>query len=581
MDNDKKLFEELLKADGIAPDNISDAERAVFRKILDSEQKHMKRLSWKYVGAMSIFVIAMLGLCVSENILEALHIPFVVACLVLMAAMLIARIRYEPGYTRKMMESGRKISKLYYLIHGKHRGLILVGKKDGKRHVYWLRIIMIAAGLWVIMSLGGAGVFYLLCQRWIYASGPNLHIFYCTAFSLSFVTFALYAGLKTPQDELPEVKTKQKQSKPTHRPNIWRIIMQSKITRFAAAAVIIIAIITSAVTILDQSASPAYAMEQTIQASHGVQYLHIKSFIASVSDTPIECWAEFDPSGQVKNVRVNKPAWMSPGDGESVIVWKDNKMQVWAKKKNFLVTLKDKEVAAKILSMVEQLDPKNAAANILQAQEKGDSEVEIQEPENKAEPIVITATSLVENDQPFQRAILFVDQATKLLNSVETYQLKDGEYIYFSTTEFYDYNIPIDSNMFTLDNIPDDVMRMDQTTQQVGLSQDDLSDNEIAVKVIRQFLQALIEKDYAKAGRLWGGVPAERMKKAYGQIRFIRIISIGEPTPKPEMRALYVPCTVEIKENGKVTQWHPEHSYVRQVHGQPERWEIIGGFRGI
>ncbi|HPS54085.1 MAG TPA: hypothetical protein PLP05_00670 [Sedimentisphaerales bacterium] len=372
----------------------------------------------------------------------------------------------------------------------------------------------------------------------------------------------------------------QKKSKPSYRPVIWRIIMQSKITKLAVAAVVIIGM-GSAITFLDKAVTPAYAIEQTIQASHSVRYLHIKSFMASISDTPIECWVEFDQSGQVKNIRVNKPAWMSPGDGESVIVWKDNKMQLWVKKKNFLVTLKDKEVAAQILSMAEQLDPKNAAANILQAQEKGDSEVEIQEPENKAEPIAITATSLVENGLPFQRAILFVDQATKLLNSVETYQLKDGEYVHFSTIEFYDYNIPIDSEMFTLDNIPDDVMRIDKTTQQVGLEQGDLSDNEIAKEVIRQFLQALIEKDYAKAGRLFGGVPAERIEKVYGQIRFIRIISIGEPTPKPEMGGHYVPCTVEIEENGKISQWHPEHSYVRQVHGQPERWEITGGFRGI
>ncbi|MCK4886847.1 MAG: hypothetical protein KAS96_05620 [Planctomycetes bacterium] len=385
---------------------------------------------------------------------------------------------------------------------------------------------------------------------------------------------------KAALEELINELEKPKQSKPTPRPDIWRIFMKNRMTKFAAAAVLVVAVLLS-ITFLDQSATSAYAIEQTIQVSHSVRYLHIKSFMASMSDTPIECWVEFDQSGQVKNVRINKPAWMSPGDGESVIVWKDNKMQLWVKKKNFLVTLKDKEVAAQMLSMVEQLDPKNAAADILQAQEKGDSEVEIQEPENKAEPIVITATSLVENGLPFQRAILFVDQATKLLNSVETYQLKDGEYVHFSTIEFYDYNIPIDSEMFTLENIPDDVMRMDQTTQQVGLEQGDLSDNEIAVKLIRQFLQALIEKDYTKAGRLFSGVPAERMEKAYGKIRFIKIISIGEPTPKPEMRALYVPCTVEIEENGKITQWHPEHSYVRQVHGQPERWEIIGGFRGI
>ena len=231
--------------------------------------------------------------------------------------------------------------------------------------------------------------------------------------------------------------------------------MKSRITKIAAAAAVIIAVLLS-ITFLDKAVTPAYAIEQTIQANHSVQYLHVKAFMVSISDEPIENWIEFDEAGQVKNMRVNKPAWMSPTDGESVIVWNDGKMKLWVKKKNFLVTMKDQEIAAQVLSMVEQLDPKHAVANILQAQEQGDTKIEIEEPENKAEPIVITATSLVENSLPFQRVILFVDQATKLLNTVETYQLKDGEYVHFSTVEFYDYNIPIDSQMFTFDNLPDD-----------------------------------------------------------------------------------------------------------------------------
>ena len=374
---------------------------------------------------------------------------------------------------------------------------------------------------------------------------------------------------------------KQTQPAPT-QPNIWRIIMKNPMTKLAtAAAVIIIAVL--GITVLDKSATPAYAIEQTIQASHSVQYLHIKAFMVSISDEPIENWVEFDPSGRVKNMRINKPAWMTPTDGESVIVWKDGKMKFWIKKKNFLFIQKDQEIAAQVLSTVEQLDPKHAVANILQAQNEVDTKVEIDEPENKAEPIIITATSLVENDLPVQRAILFVDQATKLLNSVETYQLKDGEYIHFSTIEFYDYNIPIDSKVFTLDNIPSDAMRVDQTTQEIGLLQGDLTDNEIAVEVVRQFFEALIARDYAKAGRMFGGVPAERIQKKYGHIKLIRIVSIGKPVLNPATAELKVPYVVEIEENGVITEWKTKYNYipVRQVHGQPGRWATTGGPLGI
>jgi len=371
-------------------------------------------------------------------------------------------------------------------------------------------------------------------------------------------------------------KTKSAQAQPI----VWRAIMKKPITKFAAAAVIMLVVVLS-ITFLDNAVTPAYAIEQTIQASHSVRYLHIRNSVVS-QDEPMEFWVEFDASGQLKNMRFNKPAWMDPGDGTTVLVWKNNKAQLWIEKKNFLVTLKDTQIADNAIQAVEQMDPKLAVERLKREQEEGGIELTIEEPANKVEPIVVTATSTKEDDNsPFQRMVLFVDQATRLVNSAELYKLEAGEYQKVITVEYFDYNQPIASEMFTLDNIPSDAMRMDQTTQEVGLAQGDLTDEEMGVELIRQFLQALIERDYAEAGKLWGGVPAERMEKAYGQIRFIRIISIGEPVPHSVTGGLYVPCTVEIEENGKISQWQPEHSYVRQVHGQPERWEIIGGFRGI
>jgi hypothetical protein len=177
--------------------------------MLDSEQKHMNRLAWRTNATLWVFLLAMLGLCLYEKISEALRVPFIVGCLAIMAAVLIVMIKYMPSHNRKLRESGKKIGKLYYLVHGKHKGVVLVGKKDGKRHIYWLRIVMISTGIWLAMSLGGAGVYYLLCQRWIYSSSPWLHIIYCTLPCLSLVIFVLRDGLKTPLDDLPEIKPKK------------------------------------------------------------------------------------------------------------------------------------------------------------------------------------------------------------------------------------------------------------------------------------------------------------------------------------------------------------------------------------
>ena len=61
-------------------------------------------------------------------------------------------------------------------------------------------------------------------------------------------------------------QSKSKQSKPgIARPDIWRIIMQSKITKFAAAAVFV-AVALLSVTLLDKTVTPAWAIEDTIKA---------------------------------------------------------------------------------------------------------------------------------------------------------------------------------------------------------------------------------------------------------------------------------------------------------------------------
>jgi hypothetical protein len=163
---------------------------------------------------------------------------------------------------------------------------------------------------------------------------------------------------------------------------------------------------------------------------------------------------------------------------------------------------------------------------------------------------------------------------------MEVYLLKDGEYQQLGRTEFHNYNQAIDPRMFTLeDEIPADVMRVDQTTQQVGLAQGNLSDDEVAVEVARQFFTALIAEDYAAAGQLLEGIPADKTREMFGSIKVLRIISIGPagPHPNPETKGMVVPSTVEVQKDGQVSEWKLDRLGVRQVYNQPGRWTIFGG----
>ena len=364
--------------------------------------------------------------------------------------------------------------------------------------------------------------------------------------------------------------------------NIGRTIMRSPITKLAAAAVIIIGVLVS-INLWDKSIPTAYAIEQTIQASHSVRYLHIKSFKQN-EDEPKEFWIEFYKDGEVKNVRMHMPEWDSPEDGAKVTIWKENKAQVWFKKKKSLITIRDKTVAAHTLNFIKELDPKLVVERLYYArQTQNQVEIEIDEPSNKAEPIVVTATCLPGSLRAGWRLVLFVDRATKLVTAIEFYKLKDGKYQYVERIEYYDYNQLIEAEIFSLDNddIPADVTRIDQTTQEIGLEQGKLTDKEIAVKVVREFYEALITKDYAKAGQLYGGVPATKMQERWQNINVLRIVSISEPIPHPYpgVGGFQVHCEIEIEKDGIKSILKPYGPGVRPVHGQSHRWNIHGGVK--
>jgi hypothetical protein len=79
-------------------------------------------------------------------------------------------------------------------------------------------------------------------------------------------------------EKLNDILTAQEKSKTTipaaSGPNIWRIIMTSKITRFATAAVVIVGVVLG-VVLLDKTVSPVYALEQSVKAMEKTTWMHM------------------------------------------------------------------------------------------------------------------------------------------------------------------------------------------------------------------------------------------------------------------------------------------------------------------
>ena len=75
----------------------------------------------------------------------------------------------------------------------------------------------------------------------------------------------------------------------------WRIIMKSRITKFAMVAVLVAAVLLS-ITFLDKTVTPAYAIGQTIEAFRNIRFLHLVGYNESgaIQD---ERWIEIKADG--------------------------------------------------------------------------------------------------------------------------------------------------------------------------------------------------------------------------------------------------------------------------------------------
>lgn len=356
--------------------------------------------------------------------------------------------------------------------------------------------------------------------------------------------------------------------------------MHSKIGKLAAAAVLLVAVGLLWVVFLNQTVQPVYALEQTAQALHSVRSIHIRQINPKFENQPTLIWAEFFEDGRPKAIRMQSPEWKNGDDGAKEIIWKDDAATVWFKKKKGINRFPEKKFADQILYVVLEFDPKNIVRNLQRAVQKGNVEMQTEIPDDKAEPIRITETLLPNREA---QRILYVDQATKLLLREETYRLENGEYVLFDIGEFYDYNQPLDPSMFTFDNVPEDVIRVDQVARIIGLEQGQMTNDEVAIEVVRQFWLAIIQQDYEKAGQFFEGIPGDMLKQMFQanleQADSVEIVSIGpvQPHSNPKTGGVIVPCTLRFEKDGLVMEKTFDKIGVRQVYNQPGRWTIFGG----
>jgi hypothetical protein len=349
------------------------------------------------------------------------------------------------------------------------------------------------------------------------------------------------------------------------QPNIGRIIMKSPVTKLAAAAAIIIAIVLS-MHLWDKSTSSAYAFEQTVKAMQGKRSFHIQTYFGQRRKD--EFWAEFDKDGKLIRFRQEE------GDDPKRILlttWQDDvKTQYypppWGVK---LISHADNSRGG--IEGLEEFDPETVVQEVHELVNKGRAVMEIQDPPRYANLMTIRVKRI--DGKPL-RQVLVVNPETKLVVRVDDYwDTREGGKSFHHGIEVLEYNRKIDPRLFE-PNLPADTLVMDQVTQEVGMPQGDLSDEEIAVKVVREALEAWAKGDFARAGKLCGGAP-RRMLDAYSHVRPVRIISLGKPEKLDiAIPRYWVPCEVEVRRDGQLEIISGKFGAFT-VNGRPGRWYVV------
>jgi len=354
-------------------------------------------------------------------------------------------------------------------------------------------------------------------------------------------------------------------SMPIETLSIRRTIMKNPITKLATAAAIIIAV-TLSINLWDKSTPSVYAFEQTVEAMQGKRSFHIQTYFQQRRKD--EFWAQFDEEGKLIRFRQHE------GEGPKqtmVTLWEDGVLSQYYPPPWGIHLMSRVDNTGGGLENLEEFDPETIVHEIHALVDDGRAIMEIQDPSPYADLMTIQVTRI--DDKSLQQ-VLVVDPDTKFVVRVDNYWDRGGEQVFHKGTEVLEYNETMDPRLFVPD-FPEDTIIIDQVSQEVGLAQADMSNEEAASETVRQALEAWAAADYATAGKLFGGAPPDLLlREPYSSLQPINIISIGRPEPVRYIKpAFNVKCTYEIEHDNQVKTVSPTFG-VTAVDGQPGRWYV-------
>jgi hypothetical protein len=349
------------------------------------------------------------------------------------------------------------------------------------------------------------------------------------------------------------------QSRQTETLSIWRTIMKSRITKLAAAAVIIIAVLLS-INIWDTTiptASATVVLQNAVNAVSDLWSVHMKARMRTLPGdnfsnigldydfVDIEMWKRTNENGLVQ-WRVEKPGRVLLMDGQSTImlirpnygVLEDRPLPLgcldsWSGLFLNVPGLLDNELQ-------KAKDISDRAISLWREKVDGRDKIVLNVDITTGTPEDDYLRNAFIQDSDYLKVYRF-DAQTKLLEDLQVYvHTPDADVLIFEVTEI-EYNIKIDDSVFALE-LPEDmiwykepeILPDNEKYQQMGPRE-----------MAQAFFEACADENWDEILKFepFSEVP-QWLKDKYGGLE---IISIGEPFKSGGSSGWFVPYEVRLK----------------------------------
>jgi len=325
----------------------------------------------------------------------------------------------------------------------------------------------------------------------------------------------------------------------------------------AAAALILIAVFT--ITLLDRTVTPAYAIEQTIEAMKNIVTVHF--FATDWQDREMETWIKVNPeTGENDYHYLNEPerGQISISSPEITHFYhpKENKVRIVEGQ----ALRSDIRFGRFIEDIVDKvIEPENGELQVIKEHD----------PNTGEEVIVLWAES------PNYEMEAFIDPETKLPIKMNFARATPGQIIK-SVDEIY-YNEPLPEGLFDFE-IPDgaEVIREQRLWPVIddpkyGICAEGITKDEARVKIIKEFWGHVINKDFESAHMLLPVASIERFKEVFGELGklggVVELISIGEPFEKANINfGILTPVQVRFSD-GTILELY-QITHFRRIDGK-------------